>query len=58
MGRHFVIKKIEPSNGVTITAGDGSVLLEGATSHTNNANNGFDWFVCDGTQYWLISEGH
>lgn len=57
-GRHFVIKKISSSNGVTITAGDGSVLLEGATSHTNNANNGFDWFVCDGTQYWLISEGH
>ena len=58
MGRHFVIKKTSPSNGVTITAGDGSILLEGATSHTNNANYGFDWFVCDGTSYWLISEGH
>jgi hypothetical protein len=58
MGRHFIIKKIASSNGVTLTAGDGSILIEGATSHTNNANNGWDWVVCDGTKYWLISEGH
>ncbi len=57
-GKHFIIKKVSPSNQVDITAGDGSINLDGSTTHSNNANNGFDWFVCDGTSYWLISEGH
>jgi len=57
-GKHFVIKKVSPSNQVDITAGDGSINLDGSTTHSNNANNGFDWFICDGTSYWLISEGH
>jgi len=55
----FVLKKkTDASNQVTINAGDGSVLIDDATSHSDNAKNGYDQVVSDGTQYWIITHGH
>ena len=57
-GKMYVIKKTKSSNSVTINAGDGSILIDDATSHTDNAKNGYDQVVSDGTQYWIITHGH
>jgi hypothetical protein len=57
-GKMFVVKKTAASNQVTINAGDGSVLIDDATSHSDNAKNGYDQVVSDGTQYWIITHGH
>jgi len=54
----YVIKKIDATNQVTITAGDGSILIDDSTSHSQNAKNGYDQVVSDGTQYWIITHGH
>jgi hypothetical protein len=57
-GKVYVVKKTAASHNVTINAGDGSVLIDDDTSHTDNAKNGYDQVVSDGTQYWILSEGH
>jgi hypothetical protein len=57
-GKMYVIKKIDASNQVDITAGDGSILIDDATTHSSNAKNGYDQVVSDGTQYWIITHGH
>ena len=57
-GKMFVVKKTDASNQVTINAGDGSVLIDDATSHSDNAKNGYDQVVSDGTQYWILTHGH
>ena len=56
-GKMFIVKKTSASHNVTINAGDGSVLIDDVTSVTDNAKNGFDEVVSDGTQYWIIGEG-
>jgi hypothetical protein len=57
-GKVFVVKKTESAHQVTINAGDGSVLIDDSTSHSENAKNGYDQVVSDGTQYWIITHGH
>jgi hypothetical protein len=57
-GKMYVIKKTQSANQVTITAGDGSILIDDAVSHSDNAKNGYDQVVSDGTQYWIITHGH
>ena len=57
-GKMYVVKKTASSNNVTINAGDGSILIDDTTSHTENAKNGYDQVVSDGTQYWIITHGH
>lgn len=57
-GKMYVVKKTTSSNNVTINAGDGSILIDDTTSHTDNAKNGYDQIVSDGTQYWIITHGH
>jgi hypothetical protein len=57
-GKMFVVKKTAAANQVTINAGEGGVLIDDATSHTDNAKNGYDQVVSDGTQYWIITHGH
>lgn len=52
----FVVKKTSSAHGLTVNAGDGSVLIDNSTTYTNNADNGFVQVVSDGTQYWIISE--
>jgi hypothetical protein len=55
-GKVYVVKKTTASHSVIMNAGDGSIVIDDATSHTNNAKNGYDQVVSDGTQYWIISE--
>jgi hypothetical protein len=57
-GKMYTIKKSESSHSVTINAGDGSVMIDDEMSYTDNINNGFEQVVSDGTQYWVISQGH
>jgi hypothetical protein len=57
-GKMFVVKKTAAANQVTINAGEGGVLIDDATSHTDNAKNGYDQVVSDGTQYWVLTHGH
>jgi len=57
-GKMYVIKKTQSANQVTINAGDGSVLIDDATSHSDNAKNGYDQVMSDGSQYWIITHGH
>jgi hypothetical protein len=57
-GKVYVVKKTASSHNVTINAGDGSVLIDDDTSHTENQKNGYDQVVSDGTQYWIITHGH
>jgi hypothetical protein len=57
-GKMYVVKKTESAHQVTINAGDGSVLIDDSTSHSDNAKNGYDQVVSDGTQYWIITHGH
>jgi hypothetical protein len=57
-GKVFVVKKTSAAHSVTINAGEGGVLIDDATSHSDNAKNGYDQVVSDGTQYWIITHGH
>jgi hypothetical protein len=57
-GKVYVVKKTTASHTVTINAGDGSILIDDDTSHNSNQKNGYDQLVSDGTQYWILSEGH
>jgi len=57
-GKMYVVKKTQSANQVTINAGDGSVFIDDATSHSDNAKNGYDQVMSDGTQYWIITHGH
>ena len=57
-GKMYVVKKTTSSNNVTINAGDGSINIDDSTTHTENAKNGYDQIVSDGTQYWIITHGH
>jgi len=57
-GKMYVIKKTQSTNSITINAGDGSILIDDATSHTSNAKNGYDQVISDGSQYWILTHGH
>jgi hypothetical protein len=55
-GKMYTIKKTTSSHSVTIRAGDGSILIDDTTTHTQNAKNSFHQVVSDGTQYWVITD--
>ena len=55
-GKHFVVKKTAPSNGTTLSAGDGSILIDGSTTYTMNSNYGIVWVAANGGQYWTIGQ--
>lgn len=54
-GKMYTIKKTQSSHSVTIRAGDGSILIDDTTTHTQNAKNSFHQVVSDGSQYWVIT---
>jgi len=56
-GKHWVIKKTATAHSVTI-ATITTATIDGVDSHTDNQLNGFDWVACDGTNFYIISEGH
>jgi hypothetical protein len=55
-GKMYTIKKTTSSHSVSINAGDGSILIDDTTTHTQNAKNSFHQVVSDGTQYWVITD--
>jgi hypothetical protein len=56
-GKHWVIKKTASPHSVII-ATITTAKIDGGDSHTDNQLNGFDWVACDGTNFYIISEGH
>jgi hypothetical protein len=56
-GKHWVIKKTATAHSVII-ATITTAKIDGVDSHTHNQRNGFDWVACDGTNFYIISEGH
>ena len=56
-GKHWVIKKTTSGHNVTI-ATITTATIDGGDSHSYNQRNGFDWVACDGTNFYIISEGH
>jgi hypothetical protein len=56
-GKHWIFKKISSSHSV-IVATSTTAQIDGSDSHSFNQQYGFDWVVCDGTNFHIISEGH
>lgn len=56
-GKHFVIKKITAAHKVTIATAT-AAHIDGVDTHEQTSDHSFDWIVCDGTNYHIISEGH
>ena len=55
-GKMYTVKKTTSNHSVTVNSGDGSILIDDSTTHTQNAKNSFHQFVSDGTQYWIITQ--
>ena len=55
-GKMFACKKLGNSHTLTITAGDGSILIDGATSHAITGNKATHHFISSGTKYFIIVE--
>ena len=53
-GKIFVVKKIGNPHTITVTAGDGSILIDSSTSHTITNNKEAHQFISTGTQYYII----
>ena len=55
-GKMFACKKLGNSHTLTITAGDGSILIDDATSHAITTNKATHHFISSGTKYFIIVE--
>jgi hypothetical protein len=55
-GKIFVVKKIGAGHKITITAGDGSILIDNSTSHEISTNKATHHFISSGTKYFIIVE--
>jgi hypothetical protein len=53
-GKIFVVKKLGSPHTITVTAGDGSILIDTSTSHTITNNKEAHQFISTGTQYYVI----
>lgn len=53
-GKEFIVKKFGTSHQVDVTAGDGSILIDDATTHTINSNKAAHHFISSGTKYYVI----
>lgn len=56
-GKHWIIKKPQSGNSVTIDTAT-SAQIDGSDSHTQTTHHSFDWITTDGSQFYIISEGH
>jgi hypothetical protein len=55
-GKMFACKKLGNSHTLTITAGDGSILIDNATSHAITGNKATHQLISSGTKYFIIVE--
>jgi hypothetical protein len=53
-GKIFVVKKLGNPHTITVTAGDGSILIDTSTSHTITNNKEAHQFISTGTKYYVI----
>jgi len=53
-GKIFVVKKIGAGHTITITAGDGSILIDGSTTNTINTDKKTHQYISTGTKYFVI----
>ena len=53
-GKIFVVKKLGASHTITISAGDGSILIDTSTSHTITNDKESHQFISTGTKYYVI----
>jgi len=53
-GKIFVVKKLGNPHTITVTAGDGSILIDSSTSHTITNNKEAHQFISTGTKYYII----
>jgi len=53
-GKVFIVKKFGTSHQVSVTAGDGSILIDDSTTHTINSNKASHQIISSGSQYYVI----
>jgi hypothetical protein len=53
-GKLFVVKKPETNHKVYITAGDGSIYIDDATTHELGNSKICHHFISSGTKYFVI----
>jgi hypothetical protein len=53
-GKIFVVKKLGNLHSITVTAGDGSILIDTSTSHIITNDKDSHQFISTGTKYYVI----
>ena len=53
-GKIFVVKKLGNPHKITVSAGDGSILIDGATTHNISSDKESHQFISTGTKYYVI----
>jgi hypothetical protein len=53
-GKIFVVKKLGNPHKITVSAGDGSILIDGATTHDISNDKESHQFISTGTKYYVI----
>jgi hypothetical protein len=53
-GKVFVVKKLGNPQKIVVSAGDGSILIDGATTHNIPSDKESHQFISTGTKYYVI----
>jgi hypothetical protein len=53
-GKIFVVKKLGNPHKIVVSAGDGSILIDGATTHNVSSDKESHQFISTGTKYYVI----
>ena len=53
-GKIFVVKKLGNPHKIVVSAGDGSILIDGATTHNVSNDKETHQFISTGTKYYVI----
>jgi hypothetical protein len=53
-GKIFVVKKLGNPHKIVVSAGDGSILIDGATTHDISNDKQSHQFISTGTKYYVI----
>jgi hypothetical protein len=53
-GKIFVVKKLGNPHKIVVSAGDGSILIDGATTHDISSDKESHQFISTGTKYYVI----
>jgi hypothetical protein len=53
-GKVFVVKKLGNPHKIVVSAGDGSILIDGATTHNVSNDKQSHQFISTGTKYYVI----